>query len=126
MFDPCHLILREKKEGSRKQPYFIKMKNSGLFAMAGVWDSWKSPEGKAIETCSIITTEANGIVGKIHDRMPAIIPRENYGRWLASSQNGHHFLEFLKPYSPFNMISYEVSGMVNNPKNKGPGCVKKV
>lgn len=113
-------------KGDQKQPYFIKMKNSGLFAMAGIWESWKSPDGREIESCAIITTTANGIVGKIHDRMPAIIPKESYGIWIDPARNGQPFREYFHPYSPFKMIAYPVSGMVNNPKNEGPGCMKKV
>lgn len=115
-----------KHHGRMKQPYFIKMKNGGLFAMAGIWESWQRPDGKIIESCSIITTEANGIVGKIHDRMPVIIPNQSYGLWLSSVGNGQSFLEYLKPYSPFKMISYPVSSMVNQVKNEGEGCICKI
>ena len=115
-----------KHEGRMKQPYFIKMKNGGLFAMAGLWESWQSPEGKSIESCAIITTDANGIVGKIHDRMPVIIPNQSYGLWLSSTGNNQSIQEFLKPYSPFKMTAYPVSGMINNAKNEGEGCIKKI
>lgn len=115
-----------KHHGRMKQPYFIKMKNGGLFAMAGVWESWRSPDGKIIESCSIITTEANGIVGKIHDRMPVIIPAQSYGLWLSSASNGRNFLEYLKPHSPFKMTSYPVSSMVNQVKNEGEVCIRKI
>lgn len=57
-----------KNEGNRKQPYFINMKNGRLFAIAGIWESWQSPDSQTIEFCAIITTEANTIVGRIHDR----------------------------------------------------------
>ena len=113
-----------KHEGRMKQPYFIKMKNSGLFAMAGLWESWQSPEGKTIESCAILTTDANGIVGKIHDRMPVIIPNQSYGLWLSST--GNSLQEFLRPYSPYKMMAYPVSGMVNNAKNEGDGCIRKI
>lgn len=114
-------------DGELKRPYFIRMKNSSVFAMAGIWETWRNPaDGKVIETCAIITTEANGVVGKIHNRMPVIIPLESIGLWLASANNGHHFREYFQPYSPFKMTSYPVSGMVNNPRNEGIGCIKKV
>ena len=113
-----------KHEGRMKQPYFIKMKNGGLFAMAGLWESWQSPEGKTIDSCTIITNDANGIVGKIHDRMPVIIPDQSYGLWLSST--GNSLQEFLRPYSPFKMTAYPVSSMVNNAKNEGEGCIRKI
>jgi len=115
-----------KHESRMKQPYFIKMKNGGLFALAGLWESWQNPEGKTIDSCTIITTDANGIVGKIHDRMPVIIPNQSYGLWLSSAGNGNSFLEYLKPYDPFKMTAYTVSSMVNQVKNEGPGCIKKI
>ena len=115
-----------KQEGSRKHPFFIKMKNGGLFAMAGIWESWQNPEGETVESCAIITTEANTIVDKIHDRMPAIFPQESYGLWLDPVQNGHHFREYLKPYDPFKMTAYRVSGMVNYVKNEGEGCIRRI
>ncbi|MCB2181318.1 MAG: SOS response-associated peptidase [Desulfobulbaceae bacterium] len=116
-----------KTEGKSKRPYFIKMKNGALFAMAGIWESWRNPDdGKIIESCAIITTEANGIVGKIHDRMPVIIPQESSGLWLSSSRDGERFRAYMQPYSPFKMTSYQVSGMVSDPKNEGPGCMRKI
>ena len=113
-----------KHEGRMKQPYYIKMKNGSLFAMAGIWESWQSPQGKTIESCSIITTEPNGIVAKIHDRMPVIIPNQSYGLWLSST--GNSLQEFLRPHSSFKMTAYPVSGMVNNAKNEGDGCIRKI
>lgn len=115
-----------KNEGNLKQPYFIKMKNGRLFAMAGVWEYWQSPAGVIVETCAIITTEANTIVGKIHDRMPMIIPETAYGLWLDKVRDGHHFREYFQPYDPFKMTAYPVSGMVNYVKNEGEGCIRKI
>ncbi|MFH1216533.1 MAG: SOS response-associated peptidase [Pseudomonadota bacterium] len=113
-------------KGSRKQPYFIKMKNGSVFAMAGLWESWRSPDGKIIESCAIITTAANGFLSKIHERMPAIIPLESIGLWLSTTNNDPKSMGFLQPYSPFKMTAYLVNGMVNNPKNEGPGCTRKI
>lgn len=115
-----------KQEGGRKQPYFVKMKNGRLFAMAGIWESWQSPAGETIESCAIITTEANTTVGKIHDRMPAIFPENSYGLWLSTTNDGKALRDFLRPYDPFKMTAYPVSGMVNYVKNEGEGCIKKI
>lgn len=115
-----------KSEGSRKQPYFIKMKNGRLFAMAGIWEAWQNPGGGTIESCAIITTAANTIVGKIHDRMPAIFPENSYGLWLSATADGKALHEFLRPYDPFKMTAHPVSGMVNYVNNEGEGCIKKI
>src|SRR5579884_852035 len=62
-----------KKQGKHKQPYCFALANDDLFAFAGVWDRWRSPEGKTVETCSILTTSANELVRDVHDRMPVIL-----------------------------------------------------
>lgn len=115
-----------KQDGNRKQPYFVKMKNGSLFAMAGIWESWLSPEGQKIESCAIITTAANTIVAKLHDRMPVILPKDCYGLWLDSNREGFSFPEYMRPYDPFKMTAYPVSSMVNNVKNEGEGCIRKI
>jgi|MTBAKSStandDraft_1061840.scaffolds.fasta_scaffold31292_1 putative SOS response-associated peptidase YedK len=115
-----------KQDGKRKQPYFVKMKNGNLFAMAGIWESWLSPEGQKIESCAIITTNANTIVAKLHDRMPVILPKDCYGLWLDPAREGFSFPEYLRPYDPFKMTAYPVSNMVNNVKNEGEGCIRKI
>jgi putative SOS response-associated peptidase YedK len=115
-----------KTVGNRKQPYFIKMNNGRLFAMAGIWESWQGPKGEAIESCAILTTDANTIVGKIHDRMPVILPQSSYGLWLDPIRNGQSYHEYFHSYDPFKMTAYQVSSMVNNVKNEGEGCIKRI
>ncbi len=60
----------------------IKLKSNGIFAMAGLWESWKSPDGKTIHTCTAITTEPNELVKPIHNRMPVILRPEDEAAWL--------------------------------------------
>ena len=71
-----------RKDGKAKTPYCFTMADDALFAFAGIWDSWRTPEGKAIETCSIITTTPNFICADVHDRMPVILPDDAYDLWL--------------------------------------------
>ena len=71
----------EWRAGTPKQPFAIRAAGGGLLAFAGLWDRWEGPAG-VLETCTIITTAANGIMAPIHDRMPVILAREDYGRWL--------------------------------------------
>lgn len=115
-----------KQEEKRKQPYFVKMKNGGLFVMAGIWESWQSPKGETVKSCAIITTAANAIVAKLHDRMPVILPKDCYGLWLDSAREGFSFPEYMRPYDPFKMVAYPVSSMVNDVKNEGEGCMRRV
>jgi hypothetical protein len=68
-----------------KQPYAIAMTDDSPFALAGIWKNWKHPlSGEWLRTFCIITTTANDLAGRIHDRMPVIIPPESYDRWLAN------------------------------------------
>lgn len=115
-----------KSKSNKKQPYYIKMKNGGLFMMAGIWDFWQDQKGEVIESCAIITTDANSLIKKIHDRMPVILPDSSYGAWLTPTSTGHSFREYFRPLNSFKMKVYPVSSMVNNVKNEGPGCNKKI
>ncbi len=71
-----------RKEGDRKQPYYIHMEHRGPFALAGLWEQWKGSEGNAIETCAILMVEANSRVRSIHHRMPGILEPQAFGPWL--------------------------------------------
>jgi putative SOS response-associated peptidase YedK len=116
-----------KKEGSTKRPHRISLKNKDLFGFAGLWDTWKSPAGDIINSCSIITTSPNELMAVIHNRMPVILPREVEQLWLDQGITDSHFLKsLLKPYPADLMIAYEVSTLVNSPKNNGPECLAPV
>ena len=81
-----------KKENGFKTPMYITMKDHEPFAFAGLWDSWKSPDGQQLRTCTIITTEPNEVVAPIHDRMPAILLPEARDAWLDTSIKDEQFL----------------------------------
>jgi putative SOS response-associated peptidase YedK len=114
-----------KKIGSKKQPYNIGMKDDGLFAFAGLWDRWKDPEGKIIESCTILTTEANPLLKDIHDRMPVIIEKDDYDLWLDPGMTDPDKLTvLLKPFDSQKMRVYPVSSTVSSVKNDGPECAE--
>jgi putative SOS response-associated peptidase YedK len=71
-------------KGKAKQPYAIAMKDRSPFGVAGLWENWKSPSGEWVRTFAIITTDSNELVGQIHDRMPVILHRADYERWLGA------------------------------------------
>src|SRR3954465_13778582 len=75
----------KRHEDKSKTPMRIKLKSDDLFAMAGIWESWKSPEGKTLYTCSVITTEPNELMKDIHDRMPVILKPDDEKIWLDPS-----------------------------------------
>ncbi len=101
-----------------KVPFRIFLKNEQLFAMAGIWDTWKDNEGKDIHTFSIITTEANNKMKEIHWRMPVILSKQNEREWLHET-NLYRLKKLLTPPDD-NMIElYPVSDKINSPNNNG-------
>jgi putative SOS response-associated peptidase YedK len=75
-----------------KQPYAIAMKDRSAFGIAAIWENWKNPEGEWIRTFAVLTTAANELVGRIHDRMPAILRPQDYERWLGPEPDPHELL----------------------------------
>ena len=122
-----------KREGKAKQPYLIGMKDGGGFVFAGLWESWRVPEGltltgslselapgDVLETCTILTTEANATLAPIHLRMPVILPAHAYDPWLAGDSVP------LAPYPAEAMTVHPVSTLVNKPANDDARCVEPV
>ncbi len=107
-----------------KQPYFISVRDVPVFAFAGLWERWTNPDGLALETCTIITTEANDLMQAVHTRMPVILAAHDYGRWLDHDrQTSQNMLAMLQPYPSEGMQSIPVSTLVNSPRNDLPECV---
>lgn len=107
-----------------KQPYYIRMKNGRPFAFAGLWENWNG-NGHGIRSCTIITTEANDIVGEVHHRMPVIVAPDNYETWLDPDiQEAELLTPLLAPYYNDPLETYPVSRFVNNPANNAPGCIE--
>lgn len=66
----------------RKRPHFVRPGDEPLLALAGLWERWRTPSGDKLETCVIVTTDANAQLAKVHDRMPLLIPRDAHALWL--------------------------------------------
>lgn len=117
----------KRHQKQMKTPMRIKLKSSELFAMAGLWERWKSPEGKLVFTCTVITTEPNELMKDIHDRMPVILKPEDENIWLNNSNSDFSRLnELLKPLPADLMEAYEVSNLVNSPKNNSPNLIQQM
>jgi putative SOS response-associated peptidase YedK len=114
-----------KPEGKNKIPYRIFLKNEPLFAMAGLWDSWKSENEMIINSFSIITTEANDFMLNIHSRMPVILPKESEKKWLEDDNIGF-LTSLLKPIASECMDAYQVSARINSPVNDDEEITKRV
>ena len=107
-----------------RRPMYITLKSGAPFAMAGLWGAWKSPDDRWINSCTIVTTVANSLMAPIHDRMPVILTKGAESIWLDQTQNDMAELkEVLVPYPPNEMDAYEVSNLVNSPKNDVVDCI---
>ena len=110
--------------GKQKTPMFIALRSRGPFAFAGLWESWKSPSGEVIHSCSIITTIPNALMETIHDRMPVILPRGAEPVWLDTGiEDPGTLTRLLAPYPAAEMQAYVVHPMVNSPRNDNPACI---
>jgi len=112
------------KKSGPKQPYLIRMADEGLFAFAGLWDHWQSDEGSEIESFTIITTEANELLSRLHPRMPVIIEPADYDQWLAGE--AADLAALLRPYPADAMMLHPVSTFVNDARHEGPRCLAPV
>jgi putative SOS response-associated peptidase YedK len=107
-----------------KQPFHIGLCDSPVFAFAGLWESWTDPVGKTVETSTIITTDANEAMQKVHNRMPVILDPADYDEWLDRGQQDVERLQkLLRPYPAEQMRLTPVSTLVNSPRNEKPECV---
>jgi putative SOS response-associated peptidase YedK len=115
-----------RKEGKQKVPMRFKLKSGEPFAFAGLWDSWKQPDGNLLCTYTIVTTEPNEVLRPIHNRMPAMLSNEDAQKWLTVDDEITHALTLLKPFPAGAMEGYDVSPLVNNPRNDLPECVQPI
>lgn len=116
-----------KNPDKSKTPVYIQLESKEPFAFAGLWEVWHSPQGDEVLSCTIITTEPNEFMAKIHNRMPVILPRAAYEQWLdPAEQKPERLQSLLKPYPAQEMAAYAVSTVVNNPQNETPDCIAPV
>jgi putative SOS response-associated peptidase YedK len=111
-----------RKDTKPKQPYLVRMRGGELFAFAGLWENWRDPASDAwIRTFTIVTTDANELVAPIHNRMPAIIAPDDYGRWLgAQPADDQAIVGLLRPYAADLMEAFPVGLAVNKTTNDTP------
>jgi len=115
-----------QKRAGGKQPFLVHMKDERAFAFAGLWEKWDKGEAP-IESCTILTTDANELMAPIHNRMPVIIPRSAYDLWLDPTVKDPAKLKpLLVPFPTDEMDAYPVGLIVNNPRNELEECVKRV
>jgi len=110
----------------RKQPFFIRPRDGGSLAMAGLYEIWRDPTRDEDDpqrfrwTCTVITTDAADDLGRIHDRMPLMVEPDRWGSWLDPSTPKESLLDLLIPAAPGRLEAYPVSTLVGNVRNNGP------
>lgn len=109
--------------GKRKQPIHFRMRDGRLFAFAGLWERWASPEGPVVESCTILTTAANDLLRPYHERMPVILGPERYADWLdPATTDAAELVPWLGSWPAEEMEVVRVNPVVNNARNEGPAC----
>ena len=116
-----------QKLGKTKQPHYIAMQDGRPFAFAGLREHWVGPDGSVIDSCTIITTEPNELMAPLHNRMPVILPADEYATWLDPSLEAADRLEpLLCPYPTDEMRAIPVSTHVNSPAHDDAQCVRPI
>lgn len=114
-----------KPISGRRQPFHLRRKDGAPFAMAGLFEQWSSEDGEIVDSCTVITTEANDVVRSIHDRMPVILDGESASSWLDPELADPEALQqLLRPCPGEDLTAYPVDTRVNRPKNDGPANIE--
>src|SRR5205807_3844239 len=109
-----------------KQPFFFRLRGDKPFVFAGLCDVWEKPDGSTLKTFTLITTSPNALVAQIHDRMPAILERNDIACWLDSEKLIADAMAMLKPFPSDAMESHQVRPLVNSVKNDSPQLIEPI
>lgn len=121
---PVNGFYEWRKVGAGKQPVFIHRQDGAPFAIAGLYELWKGPDGAPVQTATLITTTPNALMEPIHDRMPVILDPADYELWLDPGvQDGDALRHLITPCPADALEAYEVGKAVNNPRNQGPELI---
>jgi putative SOS response-associated peptidase YedK len=95
-----------------------------MFAFAGLWDRWTDKaSGNALQTFTVITTDPNELMQKIHTRMPVILKPSDYDRWLEPGDPNRLPVDLLRPYPAEEMVAWRVGKSVGNVRNNDPSLI---
>ncbi len=113
-----------RKLGKVKQPYRITLADGGPFAFAGLRERWRGPDGRAVSSFTIITTEANRPLRPIHDRMPVILDPADYDAWLDTAGVApEEAVRSLRPYPDEALAAVPIGTRINSPRNDDAACI---
>lgn len=120
---PANGFYEWQKTGNAKRPYFVRARDNLPLGLAGLWESWHSADGGELQTCTIITTDANAVVRPLHERMAVILPPESYDAWLDPTASPESLAPLLRPVPDEWLIAYPVSPRVNSPQHDDPSLI---
>ncbi len=128
---PASGFFEWQKTNGAKQPYYITSATGDILGFAGLWEQWSGPDGEELESCTILTTDPNEAVSKLHNRMPVILAPEDYDEWLgrpgdATPAQLSQLKHLFRPFPDRLITLYPVSTFVNSPRNEGAACVERV
>lgn len=115
-----------KKKKGANLPFYFKLEDDSLFHMAGIWESWIGELGETIDSFTILTTHANALLARYHDRMPVILEGEKIPLWLDGDLTRLTTAErndLFSPFDPDRMTSHPANPIVNNNRSEGPECI---
>ena len=114
-----------RAEGKLKQPYQFRLSRR-VFAFAGLWSTWTSPDGELVESFAIVTTEPNAIAAEYHNRMPLVLGPELYDRWLDPRADAEQALaEARASAAALPLDVYPTNPLGNNVRFEGPEVVER-
>lgn len=121
---PIDSFYEWKKTETGKQPYAIALAGGRLMALAGLWDSWRSPQGERMRSFTIVTTTPNELCATLHNRMPVVLKPNAWPAWLGEEpSDAPHLKALLAPYPDNDLICWPVSARVGNVKNNDPSLI---
>lgn len=112
-------------EGKQRQPWHIQDKSGDPLAVAGICEHWERAGKATIDSCTIVTTDANAEMATLHDRMPVILPQKNWEKWLDPGvSDPEQLAPLLMPLPDGSLVMERVNPLVNNARNETPGCIR--
>ena len=123
---PANWFYEWKGDRGAKIPHVIRRRDGGLFAMAGLYETWQRPDGEALRTFAVLTRSPNSLVASIHDRMPVMLRESEEETWLSAETDPGRFLHETTPYPADEMEAYPVSRLVNSARNNSPELIQRL
>jgi len=115
------------KQDKIKIPYYTRLKSKIPMGLAGLYNTWKSPEGEEVPSCTIITTDANSLMAPIHNRMPVILHKDDFRLWMDPAEHDKEVLRpLLKPFPSEELETYRVTTKVNSFKYDHPDDIEPI